>query len=112
MKVKQVTEIQSLRVETDEEECFDYTRYSADSWWVSMGGSEEEVYDCTEIEQAYQDYIAINMQKEVRPEKCADCYYYVDMVETGPPEYYCNKLKRFKMNAELAPPGDCPLEKL
>lgn len=50
--------------------------------------------------------------EEVRPEKCVDCYYYVDMIETGPPEYFCNKLKRFKMNAELAPPGDCPLEKV
>lgn len=113
MKVKQVAEFRCLKVETDEDECFNYTRYSADSWWVSMGGSEEEVYDCTEIEKAYQEYMDITgKQKEVRPEKCIDCDYYVDMVETGPLEYYCNKLRKFKMNAKLAPPGDCPLEKI
>lgn len=52
-----------------------------------------------------------------RPQTCSACDYYEDkwncqhMAETAPPEYYCKKLGRYKMNAYSEPPGDCPLEK-
>jgi hypothetical protein len=32
----------------------EYTRYSADSWTVTMGDSEEQVYACEDLEEAYQ----------------------------------------------------------
>ena len=32
----------------------EYTRYSADSWTVTMGESDEQVYDCADLEEAYQ----------------------------------------------------------
>lgn len=116
MKVKTVTEIRCLKVESDEDECFNYTRYSANSWWVSMERSEEEVYDCTEIEKAYQEYmVTTGRQIELRPSRCVDCDYYEDKMEAEPkepPEYLCKKLGKYKIYGKLVPPGDCPLEKI
>lgn len=34
-----------------------YTRYSEDCWFERMGESDEPVYDCTELEELFQDYI-------------------------------------------------------
>lgn len=51
-------------------------------------------------------------KKPGRPEKCIDCNYHVDEFEAAPPEYFCSLLLVYKMNAELPPPGDCPLEKI
>jgi hypothetical protein len=48
----------------------------------------------------------------LRPYRCVDCKYYKDEAETGLPGYYCIKLKGYRMNAKLPPPGDCPLEKI
>ena len=45
-------------VETDEDGYTLYTRYSADNWTVRMGESDESVYDCDELEAAFQAFIA------------------------------------------------------
>lgn len=50
--------------------------------------------------------------EKFRPEICWVCDYYEDKVETASPEFFCKKLGRYKMNADMAPPGDCPLKKI
>ena len=45
-------------VKTDESECANYIRYSADCWMQSMGESDEPIYDCAWIEQLFQDMIS------------------------------------------------------
>ncbi len=44
-------------VATNEEELNSYTRHSATNWTVTMGESEEQVYDCEELEALFQGYI-------------------------------------------------------
>lgn len=34
-----------------------YTRWGPDNWSETMGESEEQVCDCTELEQAFQQFI-------------------------------------------------------
>ena len=58
MKIKSVTPISGHVVETDEKEFPRHTRYGPDSWTVSMGESDDQVYDCAELEAAYQAFIA------------------------------------------------------
>jgi len=55
--IERVTKITCHFVTTDEET---YTRYSENSWSVVMGESEEQVYDCADIEKEYQEYIKLN----------------------------------------------------
>jgi len=31
-----------------------YTRHSPNNWTISMGESDEQVYDCTDLEQEFQ----------------------------------------------------------
>lgn len=44
-------------VETDEKSYRDHTRYGPDSWTVRMGESDEQVYDCAELEEAFQAFL-------------------------------------------------------
>ena len=55
-------------VETDDDGYTLYTRYSADNWTVRMGESDESVYDCAELEAAFQVFNA-NVQSEARDEE-------------------------------------------
>ena len=54
MKIKSIRKIESFRVETDDDELYDYTRHSSDCWYVRMGESDEPVYDCEEMEELFQ----------------------------------------------------------
>lgn len=63
MKVNSIEPISGHRVSTDEKGWSEYTRYSANCWTVAMGESDESVYDCTKLEQAYQEYLKINNTK-------------------------------------------------
>lgn len=53
MRITETREIKAVGVTTDEAE---YTRYGADAWYVTVGESDEPVYDCKEIEILYQKY--------------------------------------------------------
>ena len=56
-KVLHSGDILGITVETDEDKYKNYIRYGADCWFVSMGESSEPVYDCEELELAYQQHI-------------------------------------------------------
>jgi len=58
MKITKVTKIVCFLIETDEESWNEYTRYGADNWTVTMGESDEQLYDCKEIENLYQEWLA------------------------------------------------------
>jgi hypothetical protein len=45
-------------VETDNADFPRHTRYGPNSWTVTMGESEEPVYDCAELEAAFQAFTA------------------------------------------------------
>lgn len=55
IKIEEIREFVSHTVETDENT---YTRHSSQCWTIVMGESEEPVYDCNELEKAYQEYIS------------------------------------------------------
>lgn len=55
MKITKTQSFEGVRVTTDEEIYNEYTRYSADCWYVTMGESEEPVYECSELERLYQE---------------------------------------------------------
>ena len=44
-------------IETTEDEFNKYTRHSAGCWTVTMGESEEMVYDCEELEAKFQEWM-------------------------------------------------------
>ena len=54
MTTIRVSEIKVHIVETDEKEFNTYTRYNPANWTVRMGESDEQVYDCKELEAAFQ----------------------------------------------------------
>ena len=56
MKITSIAKAEIHHITTDEEEHHYYIRYSPDSWMVTMGESEETVYDCEELEEAFQNY--------------------------------------------------------
>lgn len=60
MKVNVVAAISAHVVETSERELNVYTRYGANSWFQSMGESDEPVYDAANLEKAFQDFMAAN----------------------------------------------------
>lgn len=64
MKIKEVRQITAHIVEIDRNDCPMHTRYGPNSWTVSMGESEEQVYDfeCAELEAAFQSFIALHAQ--------------------------------------------------
>ena len=47
--IKEITKKEIYKVITDEE-YNQYTRYSANCWTVTIGESDEPVYDCEELE--------------------------------------------------------------
>ena len=56
MIIKKITKVVSFIVETNEQQYNIYTRHGADVWYLRMGESDEPVYNCEEIETAYQAY--------------------------------------------------------
>ena len=58
MRIKEVTKSTVFYVKTGGNEPRQYTRYSSDNWSVLMGESEEPVYECQELEEEFQRYIA------------------------------------------------------
>lgn len=57
MKILEIKEVTCFSVTTDEELYCQYYRYGADAWYLTMGESDEPVYNCEEIERLYQEYI-------------------------------------------------------
>lgn len=55
IEIKEIREFTSHTVKTQDNI---YTRHSSMCWTVVMGESEEPVYDCDELEEAYQKYIS------------------------------------------------------
>lgn len=64
MKIKEIREVKTFWVETDESEYCEYQRRSADCWEQPMGESMETLYDCEDIEKAFQDYLLKEGQKD------------------------------------------------
>lgn len=61
MTITSVSVRKSFSVEVDNTgEYGDYVRYAPDNWAIYMGESLESVYQCEEIEQAFQLYIKNN----------------------------------------------------
>lgn len=58
MKIKEIRKAEVHFIETDEEDYYRYTRYSATNWTVIMGESDEPVYDCEELEAMFQSALA------------------------------------------------------
>ena len=58
MKIIRVSEHTVYRVRTDEDQFPDYTRWGPDSWMQEMGESEEQFYDCGEMEAMFQAFQA------------------------------------------------------
>lgn len=62
IKIEEIREFVSHTVETSENV---YTRHSSQCWTIVMGESEEPVYDCEELEKAYQEFISNKNRKEL-----------------------------------------------
>jgi len=54
MIVESISKTVVFVMRTDDDELFNYTRYSADNWFVTMGESDEPVYDSKELEELFQ----------------------------------------------------------
>lgn len=52
--IKEIERSEIYYVTTDEKEYNEYIRYSAGSWMVRIGESEEPQYDCEELEAEFQ----------------------------------------------------------
>lgn len=61
IKIEEIREFVSHTVETSENT---YTRHSSQCWTIIMGESEEPVYDCEELEKAYQEFISNTITKK------------------------------------------------
>ena len=55
MKVEEVTPIEGKKIKFEDDDG-EYIRYGSDCWYMTMGESDEPLYDCIKQEQAYQDY--------------------------------------------------------
>lgn len=62
-----------------------YTRYSSMCWTVTMGESEEPVYNCEELEKAYQNHILKTeiKGKELKIEKWKGVKSYIPTFPDG-----------------------------
>jgi hypothetical protein len=60
MKITNATRSIVFYVETDENELNRYTRHSSENWTVTMGESDETVYDCEEMEKLFQEWLSQN----------------------------------------------------
>ena len=52
--IKGIEKSEIYYVTTDDEDYNEYIRYSSSSWMVRIGESEEPIYDCDELEKAFQ----------------------------------------------------------
>ena len=52
--IKDIEKFEIYYITTDEKEYNEYIRYSASSWMVRIGESEEPQYDCEELEAEFQ----------------------------------------------------------
>jgi len=57
MRIKDIERGECYRVETDDPDWSSYRRNAPNSWENLMGSSWEDVYDCEELEKAFQEYI-------------------------------------------------------
>lgn len=57
MNIREVREVTCHSVITDEKDYREYTRYGPESWTVRMGESDEQVYECAELEKAFQAFL-------------------------------------------------------
>ena len=76
--IKNITKEESFNVITDEEEYAQYTRYSEDCWYQSIGESIEPLYDCKELEDKFKEYYLKNMEK-YQPESVKYSKYIKDI---------------------------------
>ncbi len=66
MKIIKVLERTTFSVETEGDNNYNdiYTRYSADSWTVRIGESDEPLYECKNIELLYQEWLKNQQLKD------------------------------------------------
>ena len=57
MKITNVKKTTCFLITTDEEYPNGYTRFGKDSWTVTIGESEEQVYDTEKLEKLFWEYI-------------------------------------------------------
>lgn len=63
MKILEIHVFTAHRVVTDSKDYPNHTRYSPHSWNVTMGESDEPVYDFKELEAKFQRAIALGSAK-------------------------------------------------
>ena len=68
MKITSAKQITAHIVETDSKDCPTHIRYGPNSWTVSMGESYEQVYECAELESAFQSLIPMKTKEEIAQE--------------------------------------------
>jgi len=61
MQIKSIYETVVYTVETDRPGWNTYHRYGAETWMIGMGESDEIVYDYTELESKFQEFIKFNI---------------------------------------------------
>lgn len=64
MTIKKIKPIHAILVETADGT---YTRYSPQNWTERMGESDETVYDCTELEAAFQKFASTYDNEDAGP---------------------------------------------
>ena len=58
MKIIEAVPMTVYIIKTDREEFNQYIRYDSDTWFMTMGESDEPMYDdCKEIEKLFQEFI-------------------------------------------------------
>lgn len=60
MKIEDIIELKIFKVRVSNGQFEYYIRYSADNWFVTMGQSEEPVYNCKSLEELFQRFIVDN----------------------------------------------------
>lgn len=63
MKITHIEKLEAFIVHTDDNEKQEYTRYSAESWTLRIGDSDEPVYDSSKIEKLFQKFKAAQDQQ-------------------------------------------------
>lgn len=63
MKIETIAKAEVHFVTTDEEDYYEYTRYSSTNWTVRMGESDEPVHNCEEIEGMFQSELELVKNK-------------------------------------------------
>ena len=63
LKIESIKEESTFTIITNEDEYFEYTRYSEDCWYQRMEESIEPLYNCKELEDKFQEYYLNNIEK-------------------------------------------------